>query len=728
MSLSSLVFLAAVFFSNTMIRITVAEADADARKFHYVMVSGNSAFFEPIEEGWNDACDKFGPDVTCEHFNENEELLGNHNLTYVHEEHGRWCAAFLQHLIQRGDVDGIAAKCNPKEGFEDNYNDATRTWIREAKDAGIPAVVFDGPHEGPYLSYIGTDEFDVGRSMARLLKQLRPEGGTYVAIYHNGGTKERAQGFYEEIEKDNDRENKAHWIEEPSLEYAELGWDDGNDLHSVTQLKLSGGNVVLDGVDAVIPMLEMIASKNPTAILFMYQTPLRVEGFPDFIDSVRDKDITFLGVDGNANNLKLISRGYVDGLIGQQTYDTGLLAAETLHTAVTVGWDVIADNITKTRLISYNIIPDDLPPHQVDQHLLESLKYVGVICFCIVGVLSIYFIGWTLFNRSSKVIMASQPFFLVMIAFGVLTLAAALIPLSFDDDGSSDTISNSKAVGICMSIPWLAFNGFGIIFSSMLAKTWRVNKLFKSSKTGSRTQVSEKDAIALPAVAIILNNIILICWTVLDPLTYKRDFELGTDLWNRDFASNGFCRSENEIAWLIPLGLINLGLMIITCYQAWEARDIQSEFAESKWIGLAVFSMSQGFLTGIPIVIAVAKTQPETFYLTITMLIFVVCMAVLLLIFLPKVVINRRYNRMSLPEQMRTMATSVKVSSGQSITNTTSTMFRVAAAASAATHGLSEISTVKNSTKVSRDSDTTHVHKTSLDVIEDDDGDVHDDA
>ena len=268
-------------------RIAVADAvavsvtDGDSRKFHYAMVSSDSAFFEPIEEGWNDACETLGPDVTCEHFSFKAELLDEQNLTYVEDEHGRKCALFLRHLIERGDVDGIAAKCNPRYGLG-LVDDTTRTWIQEAKDAGIPVVVFDGPHEGPYLSYIGTDEFDVGQSMAKLLKQLRPEGGTYVAIYHNGSGKERAQGFYEEIEKDNGRDDKAHWVEEPSLDYAELGWDDGLDFHAVSR--------------AAIHDLETIASKNPTAILFMYQTPLRLEEFPDFVDRTRDKNITFVSI------------------------------------------------------------------------------------------------------------------------------------------------------------------------------------------------------------------------------------------------------------------------------------------------------------------------------------------------------------------------------------------------------------------------------------------------
>ena len=109
---------------------------------------------------------------------------------------------------------------------------------------------------------------------------------------------------------------------------------------------------------------------------------------------------------------------------------------------------------------------------------------------------------------------------------------------------------------------------------------------------------------------------------------------------------------------------VNIILLIVSCLQAWEARDIKSEFAESKWIGLAVFSMSQGFLTGIPIVVAVAQEDPRTFYLTLTLLLFVICMAVLLLIFLPKVIIHARYRNMTPAEQKKAMAASVRSSSG----------------------------------------------------------------
>ena len=260
-----------------------------------------------------------------------------------------------------------------------------------------------------------------------------------------------------------------------------------------------------------------------------------------------------LGVDGNALSRRLVSRNHLDGVIGQQTYDIGRLMAEALLQAVTEGWDTVPPDL-KTRMISHNLVPEDLPPLEVNQHLLGSMRYVGFFCFGIVGVLAILLIIWTLLNRTSRVIKASQPFFLVMIACGVLTMASALIPLSFDDNGSSN-ISNIRAVGICMSVPWLVFNGFGITFSALFAKTWRVNQFFKTAKTCGRIYVSERDVFLPVAVVFVLNTIVLVCWTIMDPLRYERNFELGTDLFNRDLASKGFCAGNNAAAYLIPLGL-----------------------------------------------------------------------------------------------------------------------------------------------------------------------------
>jgi hypothetical protein len=103
-------------------------------------------------------------------------------------------------------------------------------------------------------------------------------------------------------------------------------------------------------------------------------------------------------------------------------------------------------------------------------------------------------------------------------------------------------------------------------------------------------------------------------------------------------------------------------VLVIACWQAFQARDIKSEFSEATYIGLAVFSMSQAFLTGIPIVVVVREI-PQAFYLVLTFLIFLLCTVILLLIFMPKVFKQRAYAGMSQADQRKSMAMSVRKSS-----------------------------------------------------------------
>jgi hypothetical protein len=109
--------------------------------------------------------------------------------------------------------------------------------------------------------------------------------------------------------------------------------------------------------------------------------------------------------------------------------------------------------------------------------------------------------------------------------------------------------------------------------------------------------------------------------------------------------------------------LVNFSVLVIACWQAFEARNIQSEFAEAKYIGLAVFFLSQAFLTGIPVV-AITRDIPEAFYLVLSFLVFMVCMAVLSLIFLPKIIMQRAYAKLSLAEQRKKMSVSIRLSAG----------------------------------------------------------------
>ena len=247
------------------ISLLLSLATTPTQAHRYALLTGYSDFFEPIKQGFNDSCAEIGAE--CEIWDVHPNTISFINHTYDAEADGDYCVPIMRYLIQRGDIDGLAVKCNTKPNHP--------PVLQEASDAGIPTVVFAGPHIGPYASYIGTNNDDVGRAMARLLKQLRPEGGTYATVYNGPSSIERAIGFVNEIEKDNNREDKAHLIEEPKLNYSMFGWGYVTEYKATTHA----------GWDGIPFVIENILKTNLTAFVFMYQTPTR---HPEFVRLVEE--------------------------------------------------------------------------------------------------------------------------------------------------------------------------------------------------------------------------------------------------------------------------------------------------------------------------------------------------------------------------------------------------------------------------------------------------------
>jgi ABC-type sugar transport system substrate-binding protein len=607
-----------VYITNTGVR----QVTNERLTRNFILMNGGSEFFDPVQVGWENTCREYG--TNCRYFKAPAE-----NCSV-------WVTDLLQEFVAQNDtIDGIAmAPCD--------IDIITPLLWFVTQEANIPIVLFDNDipqNVSGRSAYIGTDNLFLGRTMANVLKQLRPEGGTFGILSGSNKTNldERIQGFREEISRNNDQEDKAKWDEL-----------DKSPMYDI-------GREILKAQD----MMDL----NPTAIMVMYQTPMRSDNWTDLIEINRDRNVTIVGSDSSDYQIEYLNRRYVDGLVGQLPYDMGRVSLEVLHELATTG--TLKQDKYGTSLVSYTLIPLVLPEVKLDENLLGNLVYVGYCCFGIVVVSVLASASWTTYYREELVVRAAQPFFLLMVAGGVLLLSSTLVPLSFDDGGKPEEMSQVGSVGICMSIPWLAFTGFTVTFSALFSKTWRVNRLFRAKVQHARIQVTEKDVLAPFAILFTSNIVVLICWTKLDPLTYTREESDGLDFWNRVISTYGVCRSEHPIPYLTVLAVINFSVVAIACWQAFQARDIKSEFSESKYIGSAMSSLFQGFLTGIPILVIV-KDTPKAFYIVLTLTIFLLCMAVLLLIFLPKVVLQREYSTMTEAEQKRVMAEGIKQSQPKS--------------------------------------------------------------
>jgi hypothetical protein len=190
--------------------------------------------------------------------------------------------------------------------------------------------------------------------------------------------------------------------------------------------------------------------------------------------------------------------------------------------------------------------------------------------------------------------------------------------------------------------------GFCITFSALFSKTWRINRVFQSKDKFVKVKVTERDVMIPFVILLSLNVLVLSLWSALAPLKYVRLPHPGTDDWNRVISTYGVCQSETDriggaVPYMVILGAIILGVIVMANVQAYQARGIQSEFSESKYIALVMVSFLQSICTGAPVLFLV-NDNPQAYYLIMVFMIFLTCMAVLLLIFIPKFMFARMYS------------------------------------------------------------------------------------
>ncbi|KAL3908152.1 MAG: hypothetical protein SGILL_008594 [Bacillariaceae sp.] len=272
-------------------------------------------------------------------------------------------------------------------------------------------------------------------------------------------------------------------------------------------------------------------------------------------------------------------------------------------------------------LVSVEIVP------YPEMNQLGAVRIVGYILAAIIIMLATYCVWWVYAHKKERVVRASQPLFLVTIAFGSLLMATTIIPLSIDDG-----VATERGCDIaCMSAPWLFSVGFVTSFAALFSKLWRINKIFQSNRF-QRVKVTERDVLIPFAVLFVLNFALLLAWTVIDPLVWDRKMEDGE---NNNSYGRCIGHGKAHIYFLSIITIIDVAALVLACYQAFKARGISDEYSETKFIAIAVGGWVQVVLIGVPLMFLVAGNPTADFFIK-SCIIFTITLAMLLLIFVPK--------------------------------------------------------------------------------------------
>lgn len=150
-----------------------------------------------------------------------------------------------------------------------------------------------------------------------------------------------------------------------------------------------------------------------------------------------------------------------------------------------------------------------------------------------------------------------------------------------------------------------------------------------------RIKITARDVAKPIFASLALNVLVLSLWTGLSPLYWSREVTT-VDEFNRAVTSNGFCTSEGFLPYVVTLVIGNVGLLALALYQVYNARSLSTEFAESEYIFKALFISVLVCFVGIPVMIIV-EGEPKAYFFLLSSIIFVLCSALLLFMFVPKI-------------------------------------------------------------------------------------------
>jgi ABC-type sugar transport system substrate-binding protein len=397
---------------------------------------------------------------------------------------------WVLNLLKNDTIAGIAISVR---------NEALLQPVLEQANFTKPIVTFDSDFTmAPHLrwAYIGTNNTFLGMELARIMLQLHPRIGTY-AILQSGTAPnmlERRQGFINELN-----------ARKPGWKALEQSPEDAK-----------------DNVSQALLLLDGFARQDPDCIVSLMGLPMRIvvnettgtESIPwqQMYDEHVDRNITWLFVDAMPHQLELLGSGYVQALIGQMPHVMGRKSIEILYNIQNTGnieglmladgtptsrdvivtyspnhlqgdvqtsktsgsiADVDAEDpaFVATGVLSHISVPSQFPENDVNHNLIGNLRYVGYSCFAVIMFTATVLLHWTINLRKVRVVQVAQPNFLAMVIFGVVIMGSTLVPISMDDGGDPDNLTDLQAISMCMSVPWLGSIGFTTSFSALYAKT-----------------------------------------------------------------------------------------------------------------------------------------------------------------------------------------------------------------------------------------------------------------
>jgi len=273
----------------------------------------------------------------------------------------------------------------------------------------------------------------------------------------------------------------------------------------------------------------------------------------------------------------------------------------------------------------------------MDSNLLPlGIVVFGFIFWIVNNALALASAVWVFRNRTNPVVRVSQPTFLYVVCLGAAISSSTILALLVEAGVDEDT---SHANAACMTFPWLYSFGFVLLYSSLFAKSWKLGRIVNNKKL-RRVTISNVFLAKVILSLLLVDTIILLSWTLLDPLQWKRSVNFTSKNLRVGLvtvSTVGRCVSEYGKEWifLFVLILVHFCILLGGTFLLYKVRNIRSLFQEGKYIAISLICSTQLLILGIPLLYAVGD-DAAAFQIVLLLVIGLSDFTSLCFIFIPK--------------------------------------------------------------------------------------------
>jgi len=291
-----------------------------------------------------------------------------------------------------------------------------------------------------------------------------------------------------------------------------------------------------------------------------------------------------------------------------------------LNSTVQIPWTIMSPFV----FASNSVTPPPLINTPNGNYLTPAVRISGFLLFSLAIVFIVFCGLWVVYYRTTSVVRAAQPIFLLALLVGSTMIAIVIVINAYDESyGWTD-----KQLSIsCTATPWLIICGFQVIYSSLWLKLWRINKVLQFKR-----RAVPVSSVLWPAAALFVAVIILLTtWTALGGFQWVR-----TVLNPATGESSARCYTQNGVAFFVPIALLMSIPIVLTLIMSWKTKDIAAEYSEGSWLLALILFQLQLVLISIPIFVLIQGTQSSVRYVVQSAVFFLLAISSAGFICLPK--------------------------------------------------------------------------------------------